>query len=95
MLNYIFPVILILILWYISFDCNSKLSQHLPKEVILVFTTIAYFIIIIVYMYYNFDYCYEHFSMLNYELMILLLLVSTVTLVGNLIFIHAKIPKLI
>lgn len=95
MFELIFPILIIIILWYIAFDCNKRLSGRLSKQVVLVFTSIIYFLIMMIYMFCNKDECYNHIPLLNFELIVLLILVPTVTVVSNLVFIHARIPKLI
>lgn len=95
MFNMIFSILIIIILWYIAFDCNSKLSNKLSKPVILIFTSVIYFLLIMIYTYCNLDHCYNHISLLDFELVYLLLLVPIITIVINLMFIHAQIPKVI
>lgn len=95
MLESLISIIIIIFLWYIAFDCNKRLSQRLSKKSILVFTSIIYFIIIMIYMYCNFDDCYEHLAVLNNELILLIILVPLVTITANLMFIHTNIPKFI
>ena len=95
MINTIISLIIIIILWYIAFDCNKRLSQNLSKHASMVFTSIVYFGLMMIYMYYYIDDCREHLTTLNTELIFLLILVPVTTLVANLIFFHAKIPKYI
>lgn len=95
MLKIIFAIIVIIILWCIAFDCNKKLSQNLSKPAILIFTSFFYLLIMMVYLYYNIDHCYNHLSLLNIELLVLLLLIPLITVVTSLMFAHTNIPKLI
>jgi hypothetical protein len=95
MLKSIVPILIVVLLWYITFDCNKGLSQSLSKQAILIFTFVSYFAIMLIYTYYNIDHCYNHLSVLNTELIILLLLVATTTLTSNLVFMHTEMPKII
>lgn len=95
MLKTIVSMMIVIILWYIAFDCNRKLSQNLSKKSILIFTSIIYFLIIMIYMYCNIDDCYEHLAILNSEIILLIILVPLVTVTANLMFIHTDIPKII
>ena len=95
MLDMIFPFAIIILLWYIAFDCSDRLSKNLSKTAILVFTAFVNFLLVMIYLYWNADECYNHLPLLkNGELIVLLLLVPTVAFISNLVFMYARIPKL-
>ena len=89
----IIVIIMIIILWFVASDCNKKLSGKLSREAILIFTAFFYCLIMIVYAYCNFDECRVHFSALNWELVVLLLLIPIITFATTIVYWHMEFPK--
>lgn len=95
MLEIIVSVLILIILWYIAFDCNKKLSQNLSKQSILIFTAFVQVFIMIIYAYFNIEHCYDHIPLLNRELIFLIILVPFIALVTNMMLMHAPMPKIL
>jgi len=88
MVNSIVVLIIIIILWYIAFDCNGTLSLNISKKAVFIYSTIVYLMIVLIYIFFNKDECYKHFPNLTGELILLILIVAFTTVLGNLLFIH-------
>lgn len=91
MLTIIITVAIIGVLMYINFDCNKKVRENLSKPAILIFSSIIYFFMVLIYLYINFDHCYQHISILDAKIIFLLVLISFVTFAINLTYIHGDL----
>lgn len=88
MLDIIFLILIISLLWYVCHDCNKKLMRHLSKEATIIFISIANFLVMTIYAYYHFDHCYSHAKILTIELIILIILVPLSSLCINIFTTH-------
>lgn len=86
-------IIIIILLWYIASDCNKTLAKNLSNEAILIFVAFSYFIIMLIFAYYNSHHVRKHFPLLNTDLVVLLILVATITLTSTIIYWHFEMPQ--
>lgn len=82
--------LMLLILWFIAYDCGKALGQRMTKPAIIIFTFVATLIIMSVYLYFNWHHCYSHISIIDLELIILLILIAAAPFLSSHLFEHVS-----
>lgn len=88
MINIIFYVILLGILYYISYDCSRFLTERLSSKATLIFVTVVSFILMLAYMYYNKHEIYFHYDKLDFEIIMAILILGCVVVILNMFYLE-------
>ena len=87
-LGVVASLLLVLVFWFVGYLCNQKVSRVISKRAILMFTAVVYFLMMVVYIFYNRDECYAHLPKLDAETTFYLILIPVVAMGANIVFLH-------
>ena len=70
-------------MWILGYVCYSRLIKRMDKHVILIYSSIVYFIFIAMYAYRHIDDCWEHIEDLTIKNISLLAVMTLTTFIIN------------
>ena len=85
--------VIMLLLWYITYDCNKWLSNRIPKQAVLIFSGLIYLIFVLIYAYIYKEECVQGMQSIDIHTFMHLLLIPFTGFVTSLLYIHAGAPS--
>ena len=85
--------IVIMFLWYITYDCNKRLTDRIPKQAILIFSGVIYLLFVLIYDFIYRNECVKGMKNIDTHTFMHLLLIPLTGFVISLLYIHANAPS--
>lgn len=88
MISTISVIIVIIILFYINSVFGKHASKCVGRNGTFMYTSLIYFLLMLAYMCWNINECYEHVNIMNTQLLVIFAVIALTTFIINLLFLH-------